>query len=270
VTGFGADVQTIPAAAIGVPEAENLERLAKTNTLRIRLKLASSVDPDSVAWNVSGDIKGSASDEVVLIGAHLDSWDVGTGALDDAVGIGITAAAAHLIGTLPRHPRRTVRIVMFGSEESGGSSESYLEAHQHELGKIVLAGESDAGAGPVYRLKMPEGAAASPLGRTAAGVLSPLKIQLANTPASDAGADLEGLESNGVPVFVLEQDVTKYFDWHHSWDDTLDKVDREELAHNVAAWTSFLYLVADSDVDFRALAASVLAAEAASPKVGVK
>jgi len=254
VTAFGDGVVTAPSAAIGVPEAEQLERLAKKGPLRIKLKLASTVDPNDVAWNISGEIKGSEKpDEVVVIGGHLDSWDVGTGALDDATGIGITTAAAKLIGELPKHPKRTIRVVMWGSEESGGSSEAYLAAHKDEVPKIVLAGESDEGADNIFALKLPAGAQGTPFATTVANVLSPLKIMVSRDPARSGGADISGLEEAGVPSVEMRQDASRYFDYHHTADDTLNKVRPNELAQNVAAWTSFIYLVADSDIDFRAL-----------------
>ena len=256
VTAFGDGVVSIPSAALGVPEAEQLERLAAKGPLRIKLKLASTSDPKAVAWNISGEIKGSEKpDEVIVIGGHLDSWDVGTGALDDATGVAITTAAAKLIGDLPKHPKRTIRVVMWGSEESGGSSEAYLAAHKDELPKIVLAGESDTGADRVYSLQVPAGAADHPAMKTAVRVLAPLKIYLDKTPPAHAGSDIEGLEGAGVPVVALNQDASRYFDYHHTMDDTLNKVRPDELAQNVAAWASFLYLVADSDIDFRVLGA---------------
>ena len=180
----------------------------------------------------------------------------GTGALDDATGIAITTAAAKLIGDLPKHPKRTIRVVMWGSEESGGSSEAYLAAHKNELSKIVLAGESDTGADRIYSLQIPKGSAGHPAMQAAARVLTPLKIYVDRAPPAHAGADIEGLEESGVPVIALNQDASRYFDYHHTMDDTLDKVRPDELAQNVAAWASFLYLVADSDIDFRALSAA--------------
>jgi Zn-dependent M28 family amino/carboxypeptidase len=256
VTAFGEGVVSIPSAALGVPEAEQLERLAAKGPLRIRLKLASTSDPKAVAWNISGEIKGSEKpDEVIVIGGHLDSWDVGTGALDDATGVAITTAAAKLVGDLPKHPKRTLRVVMWGSEESGGSSEAYLAAHKDELPKIVLAGESDTGADRVYSLQIPAGAADHPAMKTAVRVLAPLKIYLDKAPPAHAGSDIEGLEGAGVPVVALNQDASRYFDYHHTMDDTLNKVRPDELAQNVAVWASFLYLVADSDIDFRVLGA---------------
>jgi len=263
VTAFGEGVASIPSAAMGVPEAEQLERLAAKGPLRIKLKLASTVDPADVAWNISGEIKGSEKpDEVIVIGGHLDSWDVGTGALDDATGVAITTAAAKLIGDLPKHPKRTIRVVMFGSEESGGSSEAYVAAHKDELPKIVLAGESDTGADRIYSLKLPAGAQKHAIATVAGNVLAPLKIYVNRDPSAHGGSDIEGLEEAGVPSIELEQDASRYFDYHHTMDDTLNKVRPDELAQNVAAWASFIYLVADSDIDFRALKAAAPAAPA--------
>ena len=132
-----------------------------------------------------------------------------------------------------------------------------LAAHKDELPKIVLAGESDSGADRIYRLQIPAGAADHPAMKTAARVLAPLKIYLDRNPPAHAGSDVEGLEGAGVPVIALSQDASRYFDYHHTMDDTLNKVDPVQLAQNVAAWTSFLYLVADSDIDFRRLGAAV-------------
>lgn len=266
VTANGEGVAAIPAAAIGVPEAEQLERLAAMGKpMRVKLNLQSSVDPNDVAWNISGEIKGSEKpDEVIVIGGHLDSWDVGTGALDDATGVAITTAAAKLIGDLPKHPKRTIRVVAWGSEESGGSSDAYLAAHKDELPKIVLAGESDTGADRIYSLQVPAGSLDHALVKTATRVLTPLKIYLDRAPAAGAGADIQGLETSGVPVINLNQDASRYFDYHHTMDDTLDKVDPQQLAQNVAAWASFIYLVADSDIDFRKLKPATPAATPAS------
>lgn len=244
----------IPAAALGVPDAELLERLAARGPVRIKLSMASTVDEKTVAWNISGDIVGSEKpEEMIIIGGHLDSWDVGTGAVDDASGIAITTAAAKLIGDLPRHPRRTIRVVMWGSEETGGSSEAYAAARKDEMANIVLTGESDFGAGRIYALMLPPNAVKAPPLASLLGLMAPLKVIVSREPARGGGADTAGMEEAGVPAFSLRQDGTRYFDLHHSEDDTLDKVDPQDLQQNVAAWAAFLYLVADSDIDFRAL-----------------
>lgn len=244
----------IPSAALGVPDAELLENLARRGPVRVKLNLASTTRADNVAWNISGDIRGSETPEdVIVIGGHLDSWDVGTGAIDDASGIAITTAAAKLIGDLPRHPKRTIRVVMWGSEETGGSSEAYAAANKDAIPNMIVAGESDLGAGRVYSLQLPRGALKAPQLAALPSLMEPLKVIVSREPAAFGGADTQGLQEAGVPVFSLRQDATRYFDLHHSEDDTLDKVDPQALQQNVAAWTALLYLIADSDIDFRAL-----------------
>jgi Zn-dependent M28 family amino/carboxypeptidase len=255
-TNYEADAPKIPVAALGVPDANLLERLAGRGKVRLRLSLSSTVHPDTLAWNLVGDIPGSATPgEIIVIGGHLDSWDPGTGAIDDGAGIAITTAAANLIAHLPRLPRRTIRVVMWGSEETGGASEAYLAAHKSEVGKIVLAGESDLGADDIYSLQLPKAALNAPLAATAATVLAPLRIMVSSKAATEAGSDIEGIQGAGVPVFSFNQDAGRYFDLHHSADDTLEAVDPVKLKQNVAAWAAFLYLVADSDMQFRDLPA---------------
>ncbi|MFZ5670143.1 MAG: M20/M25/M40 family metallo-hydrolase [Pseudomonadota bacterium] len=255
-TRYADDAPKIPAAALGVPDAELIERLAARGPVRIRLSLASTTNPDTVAWNISGDlVGGEAPEEIIVVGGHLDSWDPGTGAIDDAAGIAITTAAARLIGDLPRRPRRTIRVVMWGSEESGGSSEAYAKARESEMSNLVIAGESDLGADRIYMLQLPKNAASAPEFRDLPTLLAPLKIIVSRDPAPFAGSDTEGLQEAGVPVFSLRQDASRYFDLHHSADDTLDKVDPAQLRQNVAAWAALLWMIADSDYDFRPKAA---------------
>ena len=144
----------IPAAALAVPDADLLERLVtRGKSVKVRLSLASMVVPRAPAWNVVGEIVGrEAPDEVVVIGAHLDSWDVAESATDDAAGVAICAAAAHLVVNLPVRPRRTIRVVLWGSEETSGSGAAYADQHRAELPKIMLASESDLGSGRIYQV----------------------------------------------------------------------------------------------------------------------
>lgn len=242
----------IPVAALGVPDADQLERMAAKGPVRIRLNMASTIRPHSPLWNISGEIKGSEKpDEVIVIGGHLDSWDPGTGAIDDGSGVAITAAAAHLIDQLPKHPKRTIRVVFFGSEENGGSSEAYAAAHKTEVAKIVATSESDSGPDRVLKLELPGEAAKAPELSSLPLALLPLKIMLLPTPSRHAGADVTGLIEAGVPPFALHNDSSRYFDYHHTADDTLAIVDPAQLNQNVAAWATVLYYLADSDLDFR-------------------
>ena len=260
-TGFlryAADAPRIPAAALSVPDAELLDRMAaRGRPVRVRLSLESRAIPDAEAWNVVGEVVGSERpDEVIVIGGHLDSWDPGAGALDDGAGVAVTVGAAKLINDLPRHPRRTIRMVMFGAEEMGGfgagdSGAAYAAAHKDEAGKIVLAGESDEGAGPVWSLQLPAGAADQPAMKDVAGVLAPIKVFVAHEPATNSGSDVVGLQKLGVPVLAVRADASRYFDFHHSADDTLDKIDRQALDQSVAAWSAILYAAAEGTADFR-------------------
>ena len=250
----GARAGGIPAAALSTPDAELLERLvARGKPVVVKLSLASTLNPKANAYNVVGEIRGSERpDEVIVVGGHLDSWDPGTGAIDDGAGVAIQTAAAKLAAG--QRPKRTIRVVMFGSEEQGGSSGAYLAAHKDETAKMIAAGESDGGAGRIWSLNLPAGAATHPAMKAFAASVAPLKAIVTRSPPREGGADISGLMAAGVPFVDFNQDMNRYFDLHHSADDTLDKVDPAELAQNVAVWASFIFTVANTDIDFRALA----------------
>jgi Zn-dependent M28 family amino/carboxypeptidase len=252
-TGMGSDAG-IPAAALSVPDAELLERLAaRGKPVIIKLVMNSSVNPAAPAWTVVGEIRGSqAPDEVIVVGGHLDSWDPGTGAVDDGAGVAITTAAARLAAG--ERPRRTIRVVMWGSEEQTGSGAAYLKAHAGEVGKMIVVGESDMGAGRIWSLNLPPGSHEAPAMQAFRAAVTPLNVIVSRAPPRFGGSDVEETIAAGAPFVDFIQDGTHYFDLHHSADDTLDKIRPEELAQNVAVWASFLYVTANSDVDFRALA----------------
>jgi Zn-dependent M28 family amino/carboxypeptidase len=242
-------MHAIPAAALGVPDADILENLARRGPVSVHLSLANTVT-DTAAWTVSGDIAGSDPKAgVIVIGGHLDSWDPGTGAIDDGAGIAITVAAAKLVAAT--HPKRTIRVVMWGSEETGGSSAAYLAAHKNDLNSIVIAGESDLGSDNIYSLQLPAGAWEHADIKPLEAVLAPLKIIASPVPATDAGSDVEDIQAAGVPVLALNQSALRYFDYHHTADDTLAIVDRAQLNQNVAAWAATLSILADSNATFR-------------------
>jgi hypothetical protein len=247
--------QRIPAAALAIPDAEQLERLAALGPVRIRLLLTPTVQENAPSWNVVGEIKGrERPEEIVLIGGHLDSWDLGTGATDDGAGIAIVFGAARLIAGLPQRPSRTIRVVLFGAEEMNFSGAAYAQAHEGETGKIVVAGEADFGARNVYSVQLPGVAAASDFGHTLERIIAPLGANVDRRPALGGGDDIRELQKAGVPAVSLRQDGLDYFDTHHTADDTLDKIDPKQLDQAVAVWSAFTYLAAASDVDFRSLA----------------
>jgi len=244
----------IPAAALAIPDADQLERLAALGPVRIRLLLTPTIRESAPSWNVVGEIKGGERpDEIVLIGGHLDSWDLGTGATDDGAGVAIVFGAGRLIAGLPQRPSRTIRVVLFGAEEMNFSGAAYAQAHQEETAKIVVASEADFGARNVYSVQLPAGAAANDFGRTLDRIIAPLGANLDRRPALGGGDDIRELQKAGVPVVSLRQDGLDYFDTHHTADDTLDKIDPKQLNQAVAVWSAFTYLAAASDVDFRSL-----------------
>lgn len=245
----------IPAAALTGPDADQLERMVKRGKpVRLRLVLTPTTR-QATSDTVIGEIRGSTTpNEMVLIGGHLDSWDQGTGAIDDGAGVAATLAAALLIKDLPRRPARTIRVALWGAEEIGVSGLAYATAHPAaDQARTVVASECDLGSDRVYSIALPPAGAASSFGRSLGRIVAPLRTFIAPDPAKEGGADLEELK--GVPLASLNQDASRYFELHHTPDDTFDKIDPSQLNQVVAAWTAFTYLAADSGVNFRALAA---------------
>lgn len=250
----------LPAFALSAPDADQLSRLVGLDeTVRVRLS-STAHTYETVSQNVIGEIPGaSRPDEIIVLGSHMDSWDLGTGAIDDGAGGAITLAAAKAIAESGRRPARTIRVVLYGSEEvaqpteTGNGGGAYLRNIGAALEKHVIAGESDFGADRVYALGLPPGAQNSDFARAAAKVLYPIGVLPSPRPELHGGVDIGPLAEAGVPVFGLNQDGTRYFDLHHTADDTLDKIDPEQLDQNVAAWAGLVWLIADSDVDFRAM-----------------
>lgn len=262
---------TVPSFAMSPPDADQLRRIVAMTDEPVRLRLFSSAGftADSKSQNVIGEVRGSeAADEVIVIGGHLDSWDLGTGAIDDGAGVAITAAALKLIEDMPRQPRRTIRVVWWGSEEVSqpppaqglAGARFYAQSRSGEMADHVAVSESDFGAGPIYSLNLPAGAADTDFRRAAQAVLTPIGVLFDGAPATGGGPDTGPTVAAGVPAFRLNQDGTDYFDTHHTADDVLDRIDPEAMDQNVAAWAAFLWLLANSDVDFRALRATGAAA----------
>lgn len=244
----------IPAAALSNPDADQLERLVKAGEA-VRVKLISTPQSKGMttAWNIVGDVRGSAMpEEVILLGAHLDSWDLGTGAVDDGAGVAIVLAAAKMIADLPGATRRSIRVVLFGAEEVGpnGAGAAYVAANHGSLDDVVIASESDFGAGPVYSIAFPDGVHKEQVAQAIIGTLAPINVYPSVEPAISGGPDLTPMHEKGVPAVRLFQDGTDYFNWHHTADDTLDKIDPRSLDQNVAAWAAMAYLFADSDPGF--------------------
>ena len=248
-TRYEEGLTPVPAAALSIPDADQLTRLlALGEPVRVRLALDVGWDGMATSHNVIGEITGSERpDEVVLIGGHLDSWDLGTGAIDDGAGIGITMAAGKLIGDLAEAPARTIRVVAFANEEHGLSgAKGYAAAHADEVVLHQIAAESDFGAGRIYAYASSGAPQAAAADARIAAALAPLGI--AHTPGEGgAGPDIGPLANLGIAWATLRQDGTDYFDLHHTPDDTFDKIDPAALAQNVAAYAVFAYLAAEAE-----------------------
>jgi Zn-dependent M28 family amino/carboxypeptidase len=242
----------IPAVALSNPDADLLERqLASGKNVSLTIHSSARELPAERSANVIGELPGSSSpEEIVLLGAHLDSWDLGTGAIDDGAGVAIVTEAVRLIRELNLTPRRTLRVVLFANEEYGLSgAKAYAEAIGSEVDKHVIAFEADLGTGPVWRFdsRVPD----ATLGATKRlmSALRPLGIERGDNTA-DGGSDIGPLRHHGVPVFELMLDASRYFDVHHTPSDTLDKVDRKALDQSVAAHAVAAYLIANAQGTF--------------------
>jgi Zn-dependent M28 family amino/carboxypeptidase len=244
-TNFDAGVTPIPAGALSVADAENLERMIKLGKpVTMKLTLTPRFVGDRQSGNVVAEVPGTDPKAgIVLVGGHLDSWDLGTGAIDDASGVAITAAAAKLVMDAGR-PRRTIRVVWFGDEEIGGfGGEAYAKAHANEY--HATASESDFGADRVWRFETNFDPAAKPIADRLAITLAPLGIVRGSGTAGD-GTDIAPVVKTGVAGVDLNQSGLRYFDYHHTPEDTLDRVDPAQLRQNVAAWTAMLQIVANA------------------------
>jgi len=253
-TRYQDDVPKIPAAAISNPDADLLARQVATNrTVTLRMHLTSRQLSPGRSANVIGEIpgRGPRAQEIVILGCHLDSWDITPGAHDDAVGCGIVMEAARLIGAQRRNPpRRTIRVVLYANEEFGLSgARAYAEAHRDTLDRHVLGLGADGGSGGPWRFDSGVGVAALPVIEAMAALLEPLEIPYGNNTATGI-ADFIPIRELGVPVIDVRQDMRPYFDIHHTINDTMAKVDPVELNRNVAAYVAMLYVAAYADVDF--------------------
>lgn len=249
---YSKDVNKIPAAALSSPDADLLENmLRRGKPVSVKMTISANRGNEYTSYNVIGELTGSERpEEYVIIGGHLDSWDLGTGALDDGAGVAITTAAAELIARLPKRPKRSIRVILWANEEQGLiGARAYAHAHRNELSNIITGAESDFGAGKIWRIDSRVKPEALAVAKQIAKVMEPLGIKYGNNRAG-GGPDLIPLRQLGVSVFSLRQDGTDYFDYHHTPDDTLDKVDKEALDQNTAAYVVFAYLAAQVDGDF--------------------
>jgi carboxypeptidase Q len=244
-TGWSQPVP-IPAAALAAEDADLVEHLAAEGRVRMHLTLTPQRLGDTTGYNVVADLKGSEHPEqIVVVSGHLDSWDLGRGAIDDGAGVVISMATAELLQRLHLRPLRTLRVIAWMDEENGGGGhDAYAKAHQAEIANHVAAIESDAGAGhPLgYAMKLSPAAVAAL--RPLLDVLRPMGATIFRTTSRSPGSDIDPLVEAGVPGIGIIQDGRKYFDYHHTAADTLDKVDPQDLRENAAAMAVMGYALA--------------------------
>ena len=252
-TRYDLRVRPIPAFAVSVPDADVIAaRVAQGEVLRLHLKMDNRSDVPAMTHNVIGEVPGTdLAHEVVMIGAHLDSWDLGQGAVDDGAGVAIVSAAAALIAGGPsnRRPRRTIRVVLFANEENGfDGAVAYGKAHAGVPHQMVA--ESDFGGGRIYRLASRVQPAALPLVLQMAEVLQPLGVELGDNNGNPGPDAAFLMRAHKWPALALSQDGTRYFDVHHTERDTIDQLDPADLQQNVAAWAVVAWLAAQAPLSF--------------------
>ena len=244
-------VKKIPAAALSNPDADQLERIFKRGkNISIKLNIGSESAGEFTSHNVIGEISGTAAaDEHIIMGGHLDSWDLGTGAVDDGAGVAITMAAGALIKAKGFKPRRNIRVILWANEEQGlKGAKAYAAAHEKDFKQHIIGAESDFGAGKIYEFSTLMTEKDFPFINQLEKMFAPLGIKKGDNQARP-GPDLIPLYAKGMPVFRLQQDGTDYFDLHHTADDTLDKVDPKAIAQNVAAYSVYALMMAQYKSD---------------------
>jgi carboxypeptidase Q len=235
-TGFSAPAG-IPAGAVTAEDANLIAHLAAEGNVRMHLTLTPQKLPDVTSYNVIGDLKGSEHPEqVVVVSGHLDSWDIGTGAIDDGAGIAIAMEAAEILQKLHLRPKRTLRVIAWMDEETGGSgSRAFTKDHASDFRNYVAAIESDAGAAHPLGFEIQMSPLAAELLRPVTDVLQSFGANVLQPTTYPPGADIAAMSEAGVPALGLMQDGRTYFHYHHSPADTLDKVVPGELRENGAA-----------------------------------
>jgi len=247
-TDYANDAPKIPAGAVTAEDADLIADLVRQGPVRMKLVLTPQTLPDVESANVIGDIKGSEHPEqVIVVSGHLDSWDLGTGAIDDGAGVAVSMEAANLIQKLHLKPKRTIRMIAWMNEENGlAGSKQYGKDHEKEWMNHFAAMETDGGAGHPLGINIkakPEvkktfAPVAAILQGSGAGVLNLVE---------HCGADIGPIEKAGVPAFSPIQDSRFYFNYHHTAADTLDKIVPKELAENSAVVAVAAYALANME-----------------------
>jgi len=236
----------IPAGAVTAEDANLIAHLFAQGKVRMRLVLTPQKLPDATSYNVIADLKGSEHPEqIVVASGHLDSWDLGTGAIDDGAGVVVAMEAAEILQKLHLRPKRTLRVIAWMDEENGGAgSDTYTKDHSAEFVNHVAAIESDSGAAHPLGFDVKMTPHAAELLRPALEVLQSFGANAVQPSSYPPGADIATMSESGVPALGLMQDGRTYFNYHHTAADTLDKIVPAELRENAAAMAVMAYALA--------------------------
>ena len=244
-TGFSVPAG-IPAGAVTAEDADLIAHLSAQGKVRMHLTLTPQKLPDATSYNVIADLKGSEHPEqIVVVSGHLDSWDLGTGAIDDGAGVVVAMEAAEILQKLHLHPKRTLRVIAWMDEETGGSgSQAYTKDHSAEFPNHVAAIESDSGAAHPLGFETRMSTHAAELLRPVTAILQSFGANAVQASSYPPGADISAMSEAGVPALGLQQDGRTYFNYHHTAADTLDKIVPAELRENAAAMAVMGYALA--------------------------
>ncbi|HWO01516.1 MAG TPA: M20/M25/M40 family metallo-hydrolase [Blastocatellia bacterium] len=244
---YADDAPKIPAAAVTAEDADLLAYLVAQGRVRMHLTLTPETLPDEPSYNVIADLKGSEHPEqIIIVSGHLDSWDLGTGAIDDGAGVAVAMEVAHLCKQLGLRPRRTIRVVAWMNEENGlVGGLTYATDHAAEIPNHVAAIETDLGAGHPVGFSGHASSKAISLLAPLSPILQASGAGVTRQSANSEGADISPLDKAGVPTFAPIQDARFYFNYHHTAADTLDKIVPRELAENAAVVAVLAYAIAN-------------------------
>ena len=236
----------LPAGAVTAEDAGLIAHLSAQGKVRMHLTLTPQKLPDATSYNVIADLKGSEHpDQIVVVSGHLDSWDLGTGAIDDGAGVVVAMEAAEILQKLHLHPKRTLRVIAWMDEETGGSgSQAYTKDYSAEFIRTVAAIESDSGAAHPLGFDVKMTPHAAELLRPALAILQSFGATAAQPSSYPPGADISAMSDAGVPALGILQDGRTYFNYHHTAADTLDKIVPSELRENAAAMAVMGYALA--------------------------
>ncbi len=252
--GYVDGVRKIPAAAMSPPDAVLLQNMLKRGKpVTMKMNLPSEITGPTKGANIIGEITGRQDPgHYLVLGAHVDSWDEGTGALDDGAGVASMMAAAAFIGQMEQRPKRSIRVLLFAGEEIGFYGvNAYMEKHKNELHEHLLGAEVDSGGGRIHTLISGVGEQSLPVVREMYKLIAPLGIAWSDANDSKGSSDMSVFGRAGMPALSFMQNSNNYMKYHHTPNDTLDKIIPEDMRYLTAGYTTMFYLPSEMEIDFR-------------------